>query len=147
MLYFFRIQSYIDNGWDKSRLKDPDCGVHTYELMKENISEKELEIMKILDNPPQKSDPRWTQSLTGIPVEKVSHSGVEQYFSKSIEKRHMREGYSLSKTLKFETSGRSIRLNLFDEKYFLLEGYTRPSMKSAKGISHGSGIYRCIIVY
>ncbi len=34
---FFRIQGYIDNWWDKSRLKDPDCGVHAYELMKENI--------------------------------------------------------------------------------------------------------------
>ncbi len=72
--------------WDKSRLKDPDCGVHAYELMKENISKKELEIMKILDNSSKKSDPRWTQSLAGIPVGKVIHSRVEQYFSKSIQK-------------------------------------------------------------
>ncbi len=48
----------------------------------------------------------------------------------------MREGYSLSKTLRFETSGGPIRLNLFHEKYFLLEG-----------VSQGSGIYHCIIVY
>ncbi len=69
---------------DKTRLKDPDCGLHTYQLMKETISEKELEIVKILDNPLQKSDPRWTQSLAGIPAEKVTHSGVEQFFSKSF---------------------------------------------------------------
>ena len=94
---FFRIQSYIDNWWDKSRQKDQDCGVHNYELMKENFSEKELDIIKILDTLPQKTDQRWAESLAGIPVEKVTHSGVEQLFSKSIEKRHMREGYSLSK--------------------------------------------------
>ncbi len=53
----------------------------------------------------------------------------------------------LGENIKFETSGRPIRLNLFNEKYFLLEGYTRPLKKSAKGTSHGSGIYHCIIVY
>ncbi len=121
--------------------------MHTCELIKENISEEELEIIKILDNQPQKSDPRWTQSLAGIPVAKITHSGVEDYFAKSVEKRHMKEGYSLSKTSKFETSGRPIRLNLFNEKHFLLDGYTRQSMKSSKGMNRCAGIYHCVIVY
>ena len=28
---------------------------------------------------------------------------------------------------------------------FLLEGYTRPAMKQAKGINSGSGVYSCIV--
>ena len=30
---------------------------------------------------------------------------------------------------------------------FLLEGHTRPAMKQAKGITSGSGVYSCIVVF
>ena len=71
---------------------------------------------------------------------------VEKYFENSGENRHVRESYTFSKTFEFETSGRRMRVNLKDEKYFLLEGYTRPSMKSSKGKAKGEGVYRCLIL-
>ena len=45
------------------------------------------------------------------------------------------------------TSGKPMRVNIVNEKHFLLEGYTRPAMKSSKGISQGKGIYHCVIVF
>ena len=40
-----------------------------------------------------------------------------------------------------------MRINLISNKYFILEGYTRPAMKTSKGISKGIGVYHCAIVY
>ncbi len=39
-----------------------------------------------------------------------------------------------------------INFNLPGET-FLLEGYTRPAMRQAKGISSGQGFYRCLILF
>ena len=57
--------------------------------------------------------------------------------------------YAFSKTKKFETSGKPIRINLLPRcnNMFLLEGHTRPAMKQAKGITTGSGVYSCIVVF
>ena len=92
---------------------------------------------------PLKDDHNWTQNLENIPFKLITHFVVEKYF----ENRHVREGYTFSKTLKFETSGRPMRVNLKDERYFLLEGYTRPSMKTSKGTAKGEGIYRCLVIF
>ena len=60
----------------------------------------------------------------------------------------MTEGYAFSKTKKFETSGKPLRINLLPNcDMFLLEGHTRPAMKQAKGISSGTGIYYCLVVF
>ena len=40
-----------------------------------------------------------------------------------------------------------MRINIIDENLFVSEGYTRPAMKSSKGISRGDGIYHCMVVY
>ena len=40
-----------------------------------------------------------------------------------------------------------MRINLKTERYFLLEGYTRQSMKTSKGIAKGEGIYRCLVIF
>lgn len=79
----------------------------------------------------------------------MTHSTVEEYFKLAGDKRHVTEGYAFSKTKKFETSGKSIQINhLFShEQKFLLEGYTRPSLKQATKISQGASLYKCRIVF
>ena len=141
------MQIYIDNGWDRSRLKDPDGGIHVNKVVEENLPEDLHRVKKIIDSPPEKTDPNWTRSLHGLPLNKIVHSGVESFFEKSGDKKHINEGYMFSRTLKFETSGKPMRINIIDENLFVLEGYTRPAMKSSKGISRGDGIYHCMIVY
>ena len=60
----------------------------------------------------------------------------------------MTDGYAFSKTKKFETSGKTLRINLLPgNNMFLFEGHTRPAMKQAKGISSGAGIYSRIVVF
>ena len=60
----------------------------------------------------------------------------------------MTEGYAFSKTKKYETSGKPLRINLLPIcDMFLLEGHTRPAMKQAKGISSGASIYSCLVVF
>ena len=86
-------------------------------------------------------------SLEEIP--EVKHSVVEELFQNSEEKRHLTDGYAFSKTKKFETSGKPLRINLLPgcNNMFLLEGHMRPAMKQAKGITSGSGVYSCIVVF
>ena len=42
-----------------------------------------------------------------------------------------------------------MRINLLPNQnnMFVLEGYTRPAMKQAKGISSGEGLYACSIIF
>ena len=42
-----------------------------------------------------------------------------------------------------------MRINLLpnENNMFVLEGYTRPAMKQAKGISSGEGLYACSIIF
>ena len=82
-----------------------------------------------------------------LSLSKIVHSVVERYFQKSGDSKHIKEGYTFSETLKFETSGKAMCFNIVNEKHFLLEGYTRPAMKSSKGISQDKGIYHCIIAF
>ena len=46
----------------------------------------------------------WASSLAGIPI--VIHSVVENYFELTSDEKHLTEGYTFSKTKKFETSGK-----------------------------------------
>ena len=147
VLLLFRVQLYIDNGWDKERLTDPDGGVHINSKLKESLTSEMLEIEEIFENLPFMEDLKWTQSLAEIPRNRIMHSGVEKYFENSGDAKHIKEGFTFSKTLKFETSGKPMRVATIQRKYFVLEGYTRPSMKSSKGISHGGGLYHCTILY
>lgn len=89
----------------------------------------------------------WTSSLAGIPT--VTHSVVEKYFELASNEKHVTEGYAFSKTKMFETSGKPMRINLLPNQnnMFVLEGYTRPAMKQAKGISSGEGLYACSIIF
>lgn len=81
----------------------------------------------------------WTTSLQDVRA--LTHAIVEDFFRQTNYKRHVTEGYAFSKTKKFETLGKPIRLNLLpDHDMFLLEGHTRPAMKQAKSISTGKGI-------
>ena len=88
----------------------------------------------------------WTQNgqatFHNLPLSKIVHSVVEKYFQESGDSKHIKERYTFSKTLKFETS-----VNIVNEKHFLLEGHTRPAMKSSKGISQGKWIYHCVIAF
>ena len=87
----------------------------------------------------------WTTSLQDVPA--FTHGVVEDFFRQTNNKRHVTEGYAFSKTKKFETSGKPVRLNLLpDHDMFLLEGHTRPAMKQAKSISTGKGIYSCSLL-
>ena len=87
----------------------------------------------------------WTTSLQDVPA--LTHAVVEDFFRQTNDKRHVTEGYAFSKTKKFETSGKPVRLNLLpDHDMFLLEGHTRPAMKQAKSISTGKGIYSCSLL-
>ena len=146
LLFPGRIKIYIGNGWDISRLTDPNGSI-SEELARKDLDEESLYVLNLIENPPSKDDNNWTQNLENIPSKLITHSVVEKYFKNSGENRHVREGYTFSKTLKFETSGRPMRVNLTDERYFLLEGYTRPSMKTSKGIAKGEGIYRCLVIF
>ena len=40
-----------------------------------------------------------------------------------------------------------MRINVISNKYFILEGCTRPAMKTSKRISEGKDVYHCAIVY
>ena len=87
----------------------------------------------------------WTTSLQDVPA--LTHAVVEEFFKQTDDKRHVTEGYAFSKTKKFETSGKPMRLNLLPgHDMFLLEGHTRPATKQPKGISKGKGIYSCPIL-
>ena len=61
-------------------------------------------------------------NISKLPLDKIVHSSVENYFKNSNDAKHMKEGYTFSKTLKFETSGKPICTNLISNKYFTLEG-------------------------
>ena len=87
----------------------------------------------------------WTTSLQDVSA--LTHAVVEDFFRQTNDKRHVTEGYAFSKTKKFETSGKPMRLNLLPgHDMFLLEGHTRPAMKQSKGISKGKGIYSCSLL-
>ena len=131
----------------ESRLKDPDQGVHHNNLLKQNLNDENSEVLALLDYIPNTLDPKWTSSISQLPLSKIVHSVFETYFQKSGDSKHIKEGYTFSKTLKFETSDKPMRVNIVNEKHFLLEGYTRPAMKSSKGISQGKGIDHCVIAF
>ena len=143
-LFFVRIQLYIANGWDKKFLVDPEGKIYENKRQ-ESLSDERRCLEKILDGDVPANS--WTSSLEGIPT--VTHSVVEKYFELTPDSKHITEGYAFSKTLKFETSGKSMRINPLPDhsNMFLLEGYTRPAMKQAKGISSGGGLYSCSIVF
>ena len=143
-MFFPRVRVYIDKGWDKSRLKDPDNGIHQTLLLKEHLDQEKLEALQLLENLP---DTNWTTKISKLPFDKIVHSSLENYFKNSNDAKRIKEGYTFSKTLKFETSGKPMRINLISSRYFILEGYTRPAVKTSKGISKGKGVYHCAIVY
>ena len=72
-----------------------------------------------------------------------------KYFELASDKKHVTKGYAFSKTKKFETSGKSMRINLLPNQnnMSVLECYTCPAMKQAKGISSGEGLYGCSIIF
>ena len=76
-MFFPRVRVYIDNGWDKSRLKDPDNGIL---LLKENVDQEKLEVLQLLKNLP---DTNWTTNISKLPLDKIVHSSVENYFKNS----------------------------------------------------------------
>ena len=86
-------------------------------------------------------------NISKLPLDKIVHFSIENYFKNSNDAKHIKESYTFSKTLKFETSGKPMPINLISNKYFILEGCTRPAMKTSKGISKGKGVYHCAIVY
>ena len=116
-------------------------------MLKQNLNNENSEVLVILDIISNNADPKWTSNIPQFPLSKIVHSAVEKYFQKSGESKHIKEGYAFSKTLKFEASGKLMRVNIVNEKHFLLEEYTRPAMKSSKRISQGKGIYHCVIVF
>lgn len=88
----------------------------------------------------------WTHSIDQVPP--ITHSVVENFFQKTNDKRHLTESYAFSTTKKFETSGKPMQINFnLPGPTFLLESYTRPAMRQAKGISSGQGLYRCSILF
>ena len=89
----------------------------------------------------------WTSYLEEIP--EVKHSVVEEFFQNSQEKRHLTDGYAFPRTKKSETSRKPVRINLLPgcNNMSLLDWHTRPAMKQAKGITSGSGVYYCIVVF
>lgn len=112
---------------------------------KENQNAKQQLVERFLEGEGIPTD-TWTTELKHVPD--MTHSVVEDFFKNANDKRHLTEGYAFSKTKKFETSGKPLRINLLPNcNMFLLEGHTRPAMKQAKGISSGSGIYSCIVVF
>ena len=121
--------------------------MHHNNLLKQNLNDENSEVLAILENIPNTLDPKWTSNISQLPLSKIVHSVVKKYVQKSGDSKHIKEGYTFSKTLKFETSGKPMRVNIVNEKHFLLEGYTRPAMKSSKGISQGMGIYHCVIAF
>ena len=125
-------------------LRDPEGEVDK-ETRKESLSSEERLIGIFLAGnaiPPN----NWTASIKDIP--NTTHSVVENFFQNVNDNRHITEGYAFSKTKNFETSGKPLRVNVVKEcDMFLLEGSTRPAMTQAKGISSGSGIYSCIVVF
>ena len=130
-----RINTYISFGWDKLLLADPDGDIQN-EKRKQNQNAQERLVENFLEGeniPPE----GWTTSLERVP--EMKHSVVEDFFKNAKDKRHLTNGYAFSKTKKFETSGKPLRINMLpDSNMFLLEGHTRPAMKQAKGISSGS---------
>ena len=87
----------------------------------------------------------WTSSIEQVPP--ITHSIVENFFKKTNDKRHLTEGYAFLVT---KTPGKPLQVN-FDIKAedgaFLLEGYTRPAMRQAKGISSGQRLFKCTILF
>ena len=114
---------------------------------KRRQSQSDVEILadRLLDGEGIPAD-KWTASLKDIPT--LTHAVVEDFFKQTNDRRHVTEGYAFSKTKKFETSGKQMRINLLPGyDMFLLEGHTRPAMKQAKDISRGKGIYSCSILF
>ena len=70
-----------------------------------------------------------------------------EIFQKQQQCKTHQEGYTFKKTLKFNTSGKPMRINVISNKYFILEGCTRPAMQTSKGVSKGKDVYHCAIVY
>ena len=79
---FLRHPVYINNGWDRCRLKVPDGGIHMNKVVEENLPEDLHRVKKIIYSPSEKTDPNWTQSLHDLPLSKIVHSGVESFFKK-----------------------------------------------------------------
>ena len=123
---------------------DPE-GKVSEQKRKQSQSDAEILTQTLLDGEGIPAD-KWTTSLKGIPS--LTHAAVEDFFKQTNDKRHVTEGYAFSKTKKFETSGKQMRINLLPgHDMFLLEGHTRPAMKQAKGISKGKGTYSCSILF
>ena len=106
------VKVYIANDWDKSRLKDPDQGMHHNNLLKQNLNDENSEVLVIVENIPNGVDLKWTSSISQLPLSKIVHSVVEKYFQKSGDSKHIKEVYTFSKTLKFEASGKPMRVNI-----------------------------------
>ena len=107
--------------------------MHHNNLLKQNLNDENSEVLAILENIPNTLGPKWTSNISQLPLSEILHSVVEKYFQKSGDSKHIKEGYTFSKTLKFETSGKPMLVNVVNKKHFLLEGYTRPAMKPLKG--------------
>ena len=125
-------------------LKDPDNGKNYERKRVVLLDPRKRELEEILNS---NIEANWTTSVENVP--RMTHSTVEEYFRLAGDKRHVTEGYAFSKTKKFETSGKTIRINnlLSHEQTFLLEGYTRPSMKQATNISQGASLCKCRTVF
>ena len=107
----FRINLYIFNGWDEKYLKDPEGAI--YEQKRTESPSKQRQTLEyILDG--KVNEHCWTTSLNEIPT--ITHSVVEKYFELAEGKRHLKEGYAFSKTEKFETSGKLLRIDLLPEQ-------------------------------
>ena len=92
LTYFsYRVKVYIANGWDKSRLKDPDQGVHDNNLLKQNLNDENSEVLAILENIRNTVDLKWTSNISQLPLSKIVHSVVEKYFQKSGDSKHIKD--------------------------------------------------------
>ena len=58
--------------------------------LKESLTSEMLEIKEIFANLSFIEDLKWTQSLAEIPRNKIMHSGVEKYFEKSGDAKHIK---------------------------------------------------------
>ena len=52
-MFFFRVQIYIDNGWDMSRLKDPNGGIPMEKVVQEHLLLDRHPLKTIIDSPPE----------------------------------------------------------------------------------------------
>ena len=94
-LYFFRLKLYVDHGWDKQYLINPDK--HTNKVYDEKAV-KDPFVDMILDHPPPAG---YTNCLEGIPV--IEDSDIFQYFlvkcdgTESTAVKHRDDGWNFQK--------------------------------------------------